>query len=148
MLLFAWTGGTGKTYVYNFLVKYVHPLSDTAIVLASTGIAATLLIVGTTVRSRFRLPSQLFHNSVSSVQADTPEADTVRKSRLIIWNESCLLQSYALETVDALLKDFAPYAKRNIAFGGHIVLLGDDWKQMLPVGRRWHNGRYYQKYDL
>uniref|UniRef100_A0A0M3IH79 ATP-dependent DNA helicase n=1 Tax=Ascaris lumbricoides TaxID=6252 RepID=A0A0M3IH79_ASCLU len=120
-------------FLHGPAVQYVHSPSDAAIVLASTGIAATLLIVGTTVRSRFRLPSQLFHNSVSSVKADTPEAGTIRKSRLIIWNESCLLQSYALEAVDALLKDFTPYAKRNIAFGGHVVLLGDDWKQMLPV---------------
>ena len=49
-------GGTGKTFLLNTILSYVRQSGDIALATASSGIAATLLKLGRTAHSRFRLP--------------------------------------------------------------------------------------------
>uniref|UniRef100_A0A0M3IC53 ATP-dependent DNA helicase n=1 Tax=Ascaris lumbricoides TaxID=6252 RepID=A0A0M3IC53_ASCLU len=126
-------GGTGKTHVYNLIIRLLRLRGDATIAVAFTGIAATLLINGTTVHSRFRLPFQVQHDSVSTIKADSDEAETIRNAKLIVWDEACTQKRYALEAVERLLRDIAVGAHKAVPFGGHVMLLGGDWRQMLPI---------------
>ena len=49
-------GGTGKTFLLNTILSYVRQSGEIALATASSGIAATLLKLGRTAHSRFRLP--------------------------------------------------------------------------------------------
>ncbi|UYV75884.1 hypothetical protein LAZ67_13001669 [Cordylochernes scorpioides] len=123
-------GGTGKTYVYNTLIHCVRAVGKIVIPLASTGIAATLLSGGQTVHSRFKLPISLLENSVAAISANSSEAELIRRSSLIIWDEAPMAHYRALEIVDRLLKDIMHC---DLAFGGKVVVLGGDFRQVLPV---------------
>lgn len=55
---------------------------------------------------------------------------------LIIWDEAPMMQKYAFEALDKTLKDilgFKDYRNRERIFGGLTVLLGGDFRQILPV---------------
>ncbi|UYV81233.1 hypothetical protein LAZ67_20000416 [Cordylochernes scorpioides] len=123
-------GGTGKTYVYNTLIHCVRAVGKIVIPLASTGIAATLLSGGQTVHSRFKLPIPLLENSVAAILANSSEAELIRRSSLIIWDEAPMAHYRALEIVDRFLKDIMHC---DLAFGGKVVVLGGDFRQVLPV---------------
>ncbi|UYV82863.1 hypothetical protein LAZ67_22001131, partial [Cordylochernes scorpioides] len=123
-------GGTGKTYVYNTLIHCVRAVGKIVIPLASTGIAATLLSGGQTVHSRFKLPIPLLENSVAAISANSSEAELIRRSSLIIWDEAPMAHYRALEIVDRLLKDIMHC---DLAFGGKVVVLGGDFRQVLLV---------------
>ncbi|UYV84546.1 hypothetical protein LAZ67_X002584 [Cordylochernes scorpioides] len=123
-------GGTGKTYLYNTLIHCVRAVGKIVIPLASTGIAATLLSGGQTVHSRFKLPIPLLENSVAAISANSSEAELIRRSSLIIWDEAPMAHYRALEIVDRLLKDIMHC---DLAFGGKVVVLGGDFRQVLPV---------------
>ncbi|UYV63493.1 hypothetical protein LAZ67_2004302 [Cordylochernes scorpioides] len=123
-------GGAGKTYVYNTLIHCVRAVGKIVIPLASTGIAATLLSGGQTVHSRFKLPIPLLENSVTAISANSSEAELIRRSSLIIWDEAPMAHYRALEIVDRLLKDIMHC---DLAFGGKVVVLGGDFRQVLPV---------------
>ncbi|UYV66597.1 hypothetical protein LAZ67_4002252 [Cordylochernes scorpioides] len=115
-------GGTGKTYVYNTLIHCVRAVGKIVIPLASTGIAATLLSGGQTVHSRFKLPIPLLENSVAAISANSSEAELIRRSSFIIWDEAPMAHYRALEIVDRLLKDIMHC---DLAFGGKVVVLED-----------------------
>ncbi|KHN75171.1 ATP-dependent DNA helicase pfh1, partial [Toxocara canis] len=126
-------GGTGKTYLYNLIIRILRLRSSATIAVAFTGIAATLLIGGTAVHSRFRLPLHLYNDSVSTMKANSEEANAIRNCPLIVWDEACTQKRYALEAVERLLRDIAVGELKTAPFGGHVILLGGDWRQMLPI---------------
>ncbi|UYV76485.1 hypothetical protein LAZ67_14000604 [Cordylochernes scorpioides] len=108
----------------------VRAVGKIVIPLASTGIAATLLSGGQTVHSRFKLPIPLLENSVAAISANSSEAELIHRSSLIIWDEAPMAHYRALEIVDRLLKDIMHC---DLAFGGKVVVLGGDFRQVLPV---------------
>ncbi|UYV76112.1 hypothetical protein LAZ67_13002570 [Cordylochernes scorpioides] len=114
--------------IKNFLDA--RAVGKIVIPLASTGIAATLLSGGQTVHSRFKLPIPLLENSVAAISANSSEAELIRRSSLIIWDEAPMAHYRALEIVDRLLKDIM---QCDLAFGGKVVVLGGDFRQVLPV---------------
>lgn len=93
-------GGTGKTFVYKCLINSRIEMGYDVIPVAWTGIAAMLLPGGRTVHSRFRLPLILTDTSVSSLKVNSKEASTIRKSKLIIWDEAPMASACALMVVN------------------------------------------------
>ncbi|GBN07175.1 hypothetical protein AVEN_90311-1 [Araneus ventricosus] len=67
--------GTGKTFVYSTLLHTIHGRGDDVIPVASTGIAATLLIGGRTAHSVFKIPIDLNATSTYNLKPNTKEAD-------------------------------------------------------------------------
>ncbi|CAN1153372.1 ATP-dependent DNA helicase PIF1 [Linum perenne] len=112
-------GGSGKTYLYNCVVAKVRSEGQIALVVASSGIAATLLPGGVTAHSRFKIPINIDHSSTCVIKKGTSLAHLIQQATLIVWDE-------------------APMVNRK-PFGGKIVILGGDFRQTLPVithGRR------------
>ncbi|XP_018497175.1 uncharacterized protein LOC100905460 [Galendromus occidentalis] len=122
-------GGSGKTFVYTTIYHLAVSRNLTVLNVAWTGIAANLLPNGRTVTSAFRLivPG---NNRSSSMKRQSKEAQTLRETDIIVWDEAPMAPKTALETIDMLLQDIM---QNTAPFGGKIMVLGGDFRQILPV---------------
>ncbi|CAN1162777.1 hypothetical protein LINPERPRIM_LOCUS32306 [Linum perenne] len=77
-------GGTGKTYLYNCLLSKVRSEGKIALVVASSGIAATLLPGGVTAHSRFRIPLDVDSTSTCTIKKGTSLARLMKSASLIV----------------------------------------------------------------
>jgi hypothetical protein len=123
----------GKTFLYNTLIAWAKSQKKTFKACASTGIAATLLINGATVHSSFWVPINIKKDSKPKIDAQKEYAQKIRDAAFIIIDEVSMLHTDVLSYVDRLLRDIAPEGQRHIPFGGKVVILGGDWKQLMPV---------------
>nr|GEU38903.1 ATP-dependent DNA helicase PIF1-like [Tanacetum cinerariifolium] len=156
-------GSTGKTFLYNTIIARLRTERKIVLAVASsgrtlysyllknkelghnspspvckfeTGVAALLLPSGRTTHSRFIIPLELLENSTCGIKQNTHLAELMQKGQLIIWDEAPMTQKYAFEALDKKLRDilgFPKPEKREQIFGGMTVLLGGDFKQILPV---------------
>ena len=125
-------GGTGKTFLYEALLHSARGEGWPALACAWSGIAATLLEKGRTCHSRFGLPVPLPRDAVSSsISAQSGRAEVLRAARLLLWDEAPMAPKEALEAVDRLLRDLMDTP--GVPFGGKILVLGGDFRQVLPV---------------
>ncbi|GBL98793.1 hypothetical protein AVEN_8670-1 [Araneus ventricosus] len=67
--------GTGKTFVYSTLLHTIRGRGDDVIPVASTGIAAALLIGGRIAHSVFKIPIDLNATSTCNLKPNTKESD-------------------------------------------------------------------------
>ena len=96
------------------------------IAVASSGIAATLLINGTTAHSILsKIPINLRETSICSIRKNSDMAKIIKKCKFIIWDECTLTHKHALESVDRLLKDLMNTGK---IIGGISILLSGDFQ--------------------
>lgn len=123
-------GGTGKTFVYNHLVQRLNAMEKKVVCIASTGIAATLLINGRTAHSLFKIPIPTTEISTSSISAQTAAAQELMNTDLFIWDEAVMQHRFVFEAVNRLLQDLF---QTTTPFGGKTILLGGDFRQILPV---------------
>ncbi|CAN0837888.1 ATP-dependent DNA helicase PIF1 [Linum grandiflorum] len=129
-------GGTGKTFLYNCIIAKVRSLGQIALVVASSGIAATLLPGGVTAHSRFKIPIDVDHASTCAIKKGTSLARLVEQTSLIVWDEAPMVHRLSFEAVDRTICDLMNTPQSGPGykpFGGKIVLLGGDFRQTLPV---------------
>ncbi|XP_071709075.1 uncharacterized protein [Rutidosis leptorrhynchoides] len=103
---------------------------------ASSGTASLLLPGGRTAHSRFVIPLELLENSTCGIKQNTHLAALLHEARLIIWDEAPMTQRYAFEALDKTLRDILgakAEENRRKLFGGMPILLGGDFRQILPV---------------
>jgi hypothetical protein len=130
-------GGTGKSYLYRCLMTKIRADGETYSACASTAIAATV-IDACTAHKLFYSPCDLEHDSCSALHANTYDANLLKTSRCIIWDEAPSSHRYLLELTNRLLKDIC---QNDLPFGGKTMLLGGDWRQTLPVVPRANNAQ-------
>jgi hypothetical protein len=106
------------------------------LVIASSGIASLLLLGDRIAHSRFKIPIDLHDESTCNITQQMKVAELVCKTNLIIWDEAPMMHHRAFEVVDRTLRDLMrldeAHATEKI-FGGKIVVLGGDFRQILPV---------------
>lgn len=130
------SGGCGKTYLWRTLICKLRASGEIVLPVASSGIAATLLPNGRTAHSRFKIPIVLDDYSLCSISHNSETAELIKRTSLIIWDEAPMQHRYAFECLDRSLRDImkSVHPKRfHMAFGGITVLLGGDFRQILPV---------------
>ena len=125
-------GGTGKTYTLNTLLAAVRADGEVALAVAFSGIAATLLDGGRTFHSRFKAPLHVTATSTCNVPVQSPLAELIRRARLIVWDEAPMAHRHLLEALDRTLRDVVG---SDQPFGGKVLVLGGDFRQILPVIR-------------
>ncbi|CAI0430085.1 unnamed protein product [Linum tenue] len=129
-------GGTGKTFLYNTVIAKLKSLSKVVIVVASSGIAATLLPNATTAHSRFKIPLHLDGTSTCSIKKGTHLAELIQEASLIVWDEALMTHRQAFEAMNRTFCDLMNIpliGPGHKLFGGKTVLLGGDFRQTLPV---------------
>jgi hypothetical protein len=124
-------GGTGKTFLYNTILGKLRSQGKICLAVASSGIAAELLMGGRTAHSRFKIPIEnLSRESSCSISAGSNLAQLLENTTAIIWDEAPLMHKLSIEAVDRSLKDML---NNNSPFGGITVLFGGDYRQVLPI---------------
>src|SRR4051794_33529424 len=129
-------GGYEKTFLFNMILAKIRVNDQIAIAVASSGIAALLLDGGRTAHSRFKIPIKLTETSTLDISVTSELAELIRMTKLIIWDEAPMAHRFAFEAVERTFRDVTDNEK---PFGGIIVVLGGDFRQILPVvirGRR------------
>ncbi|KAL4626735.1 hypothetical protein ACB092_05G119100 [Castanea dentata] len=134
--------GTGKTYLWKTIICRLRSEGKIVIAIASSGIAALLLPGGRTAHSRFQIPINVTDSSSCGIKQGSQIAELMSKASLIVWDEAPMAHRNCFEAVDRSLRDILRFSNSNSAetsFGGKTVVLGGDFRQILPViskGRR------------
>jgi hypothetical protein len=124
-------GGTGKTFLYNVLLGYLRKAGKICLSVASSGIAAELLMGGRTAHSRFKIPiNGLSAESFCGISVNSQLANLIRNTAFLIWDEITLAHKHCIEAVDRTLRDIM---EKDQPLGGIFVLFGGDFRQVLPV---------------
>ena len=100
-------GGTGKTFTSTVALANTRRQGVTALAVASSGIAATLLPGGRTAHSTFKLPLDLAKEDkpICNVKRNTDVANIMREVKLIVWDEATMSHKKAFEAVNRMLQD-------------------------------------------
>ncbi|XP_012828649.1 PREDICTED: uncharacterized protein LOC105949891 [Erythranthe guttata] len=123
-------GGTGKTFLWKTLPAAVRSNGEIVINVASSGIASLLLPGGRTAHYPFGLPINVHESSTCSISQQSPQAELLIRTKLIIWDEAPMMHRYCFEALDKTRKSILQADK---PFGGNVVVLGGDFRQILPV---------------
>ena len=126
-------GGTGKTFLLNTVLAYVRKDQGIALATASSGIAATLLKLGRTAHSRFKLPIPPRATSTCNISPQDLNGCLLQAANLLVWDEAPMSHRYLLEALNRTLQDIM---KNDAVFGGKLLILAGDFRQILPVVRR------------
>ena len=130
-------GGTGKTYLFNAILNVTRSAQDGfALAVASSGTAALLLDGGRTAHSTFKIPLNVSPRSMCGVSPTSVVAELIRKTKVIVWDESSMISRAILEAVDRTFKDIFSKDDADLAsvpFGGRLMVFGGDFRQVLPV---------------
>ncbi|XP_010412531.1 PREDICTED: ATP-dependent DNA helicase PIF1-like [Camelina sativa] len=129
-------GGTWKTYVYKAIIAKLRSISKVVIPVASAGIAALLLPGGRAAHSIFKIPITVNEGSTCEIKPGTMLGTLIAKADLIIWDEAPMAHRQAFEAVDRTIRDLMALEDEsaiNKPCGGKTVLLGGDFRQILPV---------------
>lgn len=129
-------GGCGKTFTFNILLAAVHGDGQVALAVASSGIAALLMDSGSTAHSRTKIPINLSAESTCNIPVQSDLAELMVRAALIVWDEAPMMHKFALEALDRTLRDVMGSrdpALRDVPFGGKTIVLGGDFRQVLPV---------------
>ncbi|XP_063945878.1 uncharacterized protein LOC108212277 [Daucus carota subsp. sativus] len=130
------SGGCGKTFLWRTLISKLRSQGDIVLPVASSGIAATLMPRGRTAHSRFKIPIVLDELSVCAIGNKSDIAELIRHTKLIIRDEAPMQHRFTFECLDRSLRDIMRCVDESrvaLPFGGITVVLGGDFRQILPV---------------
>ena len=128
-------GGTGKTFLFNHIRNRAVARGYKVKTAAWTGIAATLLKLGRTIHSTFKVPVPCNDGSSCSIAPNSEVGREMKGIDLFILDEASMISCPVLEAIDRCLRDIT--GLRNIPFGGKTFVLGGDFRQTLPIVATW-----------
>ncbi|XP_022872009.1 ATP-dependent DNA helicase PIF4-like [Olea europaea var. sylvestris] len=123
-------GGTGKTFLYKALLAGVSSQNLIALATAFSGVSVSLSPGGRTAHSRFKIPLETVGEVSCSVSKQSTLGTLLKMFKLIIWNEAPMVNHHAIEAVEKMLRDVADC---DLPFGGKVIILGGDFRQVLPI---------------
>jgi len=124
-------GGAGKTFLYNTVLSTIRAENGIALAVASSGIAALLLEGGRTAHSRLKIPVNGINElSTCNIKKQSNEEELINIAQIIIWDEAPMQHKFTFEAVDRTLRDLTHVDR---PFGGKVVVMGGDFRQVLPV---------------
>lgn len=129
-------GGSGKTYLYRTIITSVEASNREVIATATSGVAALLLPHGRTTHSAFKVPIPVTATSTCNIPLHTKVAREVLRASVVIVDEAPMMQKTVYEAIDRSFRDIMKEKDSRLAqvpFGGKIMILGGDFRQMLPV---------------
>ncbi|CAI9298843.1 unnamed protein product [Lactuca saligna] len=92
-------GGTGKIFLYKALLANICSFGHTALVNASSGVAANNMPGGRITNSRFKIPLNLENNSVCKISRQSDTAQLLQAAKVIIWDTASMAKRHELEVI-------------------------------------------------
>ncbi|KAL5713608.1 DNA helicase [Ranunculus cassubicifolius] len=123
-------GGSGKTYLYRALLAHFRQRGQIALATASSGLAAIMMPGGRTAHSRFKLPVPITTTSTCKIGKRSGLDLLRQQTAIIIWDEATMSHRHNFEALDQSLRDITG---TDALFGGKLVILGGDFRQVLPI---------------
>ncbi|KAL0337590.1 UNVERIFIED_CONTAM: hypothetical protein Scaly_2034100 [Sesamum calycinum] len=123
-------GGTGKTFLYKSLLVNFRKDGLIMLAIATSGIAENLLPGGRTAHSKLKIPIKFEPLSMCLFSKQSELSTLIERASAIIWDEALMANRKAFETVDRTFRDILGV---DLPFGGKIMILGGDFRQVLPV---------------
>jgi ATP-dependent DNA helicase PIF1 len=132
-------GGTGKTFLCKTLSAGLRSQKFIVLNVASSGIASLLFPKGRTAHSMFSIPLVIHEASSCNIDKQSPRGKLLLHTKLIIWDEAPMMNRFCFEALDRTLRDIMSSQDENNKdkpFGGKVVVLGGDFRQILSVIRK------------
>jgi len=127
--------GSGKTTLYKAVLHQLRANGEIGLPHAILGLAALLMPGGRTTHSRYKLPVPLpLRDATCGVKPTSSRGRLLYRASVAIWDEIANAPLAAIEAVDGLYKDLT--GDRTKPFGGKVMILGGDFRQIPPVIRR------------
>ena len=126
-------GGTGKTYTYNRIIQYCKKRGIIISCFAYTGIAASLLEDGKTLHSGFGIPLSNTGAIKTTLPVNSIQRKRLNATQVILIDEISMVPKGILEFISMLMKQFKNMDDSGEHFGGCVVFVGGDLRQILPV---------------
>ncbi|KAK8931277.1 hypothetical protein KSP39_PZI016605 [Platanthera zijinensis] len=123
-------GGTGKTFLYKALLPHLRQHGHIVLATASSGIAETLLPGGTTAHLRFKIPISVEAGSFCKFGKQSEMHKLIQHCSAILWDEAPMSHKHVFEAVDRSFRDVLNVTQ---PFGGKVVIMGGDFRQVPPV---------------
>ena len=120
--------GTGKTFVYRYLIERLRGNNLSISSTAWVGVAASLLQGGQTIHSFYNLPIELNEDSVCRFSPS--KINILHSTSLFIMDEASMISSPGLQAIERSMRDVF---SSNVLFGGRVIVLGGDFRQTLPI---------------
>src|ERR1044072_127078 len=95
-----------------------------------------LLPGGRTAHSRFCVPLNATGASSCSIKQGSLGAYLLLQTKLIIWDEAPMMHRFCFEALDRTMRNLKTVQdpqSLDKPFGGKVVVLGGDFRQILPV---------------
>ncbi|KAG2570766.1 hypothetical protein PVAP13_7KG031309 [Panicum virgatum] len=108
-------------FFFVSVISYICAHQHIVLIVASSGVASLLLPGGRTAHPRFKIPCDLEEGAVCNIKRGSMLAELIKKTSL---------------TLDKTFRDILSVQTEepvNIPFGGKVVVLGGDPRQILPV---------------
>lgn len=102
----------------------------------ASGIASLLLPSDKTTHSQFAIPLLLNEDSCCSIKQESLKAAFFKHTTLIIWDKAPMINRFTFEALDRTLRDIMCFIiddSLHKPFGGKVVVLGNDFKQILFI---------------
>lgn len=128
--------GTGKTFVWKTLTLALRSKGHIVLNVSFIGIASLLMPGGRTTHSRFAIPININEDSTCNIAQGNDLAELIIKVKLIIWDEAPMMHKHYFEALDRSMRDLLRFVNPlslEMTFGGKTVVLGGDFRQILPV---------------
>jgi hypothetical protein len=125
-------GGTGKTHLYRLIIKYILLQGKRYIACAASGIAASIIPDATTMHYAFGLPPCDHPDDRwrSTLNAESQRARELQAADIVLIDEVSMIPRQALDAIDTILRHLG---NPDVPFGGKVVVVGGDFRQLLPV---------------
>jgi hypothetical protein len=124
--------GTGKTFLYMYLIATVCSEGLIAVASTTSGIAASIMPGGRTAHSIFKIPFKISDVRSCKFSKQSDILDLLRRAALIIWDEVAMTKMQSVEMLDRSLQDIMGC---ELHFGRKVMMFGGDFRQVLPVVR-------------
>ena len=98
-------GGAENKYLAETLLKYSRDSCHIGLAVASSAIAATLMPLGHTAHSRFKIPIEINQTSFCGFTQSTEVAKMLKKTKMIVWDEASMAHRHCFEAVDRSIVD-------------------------------------------
>ena len=97
--------GIGKTFIYRVLLAQVRSRRLIALATTTSGVVVVTLLEGRTTHSRFILPLNPNDIDFCGFSKQNRTVELLRKTSLIIWDETPMENRFSIEMVDRTLRD-------------------------------------------
>ncbi|KAF7807998.1 putative PIF1 DNA helicase/replication protein A1-like protein [Senna tora] len=127
---------TEHAHLLSSLTNEQRSKGEIVLAVASSGIASQLIPGGRTAHSRFAIPLNIDGNSTCHIVQGSDLVELMVHTKLIIWDEAPMAHRHCFEALDRTLRDIMHSQNAALAkhpFGGKVVVLGGDFRQILPV---------------